>query len=87
VVAGLTAAITAALGLSLATAGPAAATESGTRTQGLAVAEASGTWRAYGNTNPITSSTSTWKCGSSTTVATNVIAQVCAIRSSSGSSV
>ena len=49
VVAGLTAVITAGLGLSLATAGPASAT-------------GSGTWRAYGNKNPFTSSSSTWRC-------------------------
>jgi len=72
--AGLTVAITAVLGLSLATAGPAAATDAGA-------------WRAYGNTNPITSSSSTWHCASSQTVATNVLAQVCAIRSSGGGGV
>lgn len=69
-----TVAITAVLGLSLATAGPAAATEAGT-------------WRAYGNTNPITSSPDTWKCAGSKAVDSSVLAQVCAIRSSSGGSV
>lgn len=53
---------------------------------GVATAE-SGSWRAYGNTNPITSSPSTWGCASSTAVATNVIAQVCAIRSAGGDAV
>ncbi|QLD28161.1 hypothetical protein HXZ27_31405 [Micromonospora carbonacea subsp. aurantiaca] len=62
------------LGLSLATAGPAAATEAGS-------------WRAYGNTNPITSSPSTWHCASTKTVVTDVLAQVCAIRSSGGGAV
>lgn len=62
--------IAAFLGLSLATAGTAAA--------------ATGTWRAYGNTNPITSSSSTWECASSRTIATNVVAQVCVIRSPGG---
>ncbi|MFF9484631.1 hypothetical protein [Streptomyces sp. NPDC014676] len=71
--AGSTAIVTAALGLSLATAGPASA--------------ADGNWRAYGDTNPITSSSSTWKCGSTEQIATNVGAQVCAIRSASGTSV
>ncbi|RZU74356.1 hypothetical protein EV384_2810 [Micromonospora kangleipakensis] len=71
VVAGLTAVITAVLGLSLATAGPAAAAESGT-------------WVAYGNTNPITSSSSLWKCAGTKTVTTNVLAQVCAIRTQNG---
>jgi hypothetical protein len=56
-----------ALGLSLATATPAAA--------------ASGQWVRYGNTNPITSSPSTWRCNSSETIATNMVAQVCAVRS------
>ncbi|MGW7263257.1 hypothetical protein [Streptomyces sp. NPDC054842] len=62
------------LGLSLATAGPAGATEAGS-------------WRAYGNTNPITSSSATWQCAGSKTVATSVLAQVCAIRSSGGGTV
>lgn len=71
VVASLTV-ITAFLGLSLATAGIAAADD--------------GVWRSYGNTNPITSSTSTWKCADSRTIASNVVAQVCAIRSPNGKS-
>jgi hypothetical protein len=74
VVAGLTAIITAVLGLSLATVGPAAATESGS-------------WRAYGNTNPITSSSSTWHCAITQPIGTNVGAQVCAIRSAGGGAV
>lgn len=72
-VAGLAAVIAAVFGLSLATAGPAAA--------------ANGSWRAYGNTNPITSSTSTWRCTSTTPVAPDVLAQVCAVRAQSGSHV
>jgi hypothetical protein len=70
VVAGSTAVITAVLGLILATAAPAAAAPVD-----------SGTWRPYGNTNPITSSDSTWHCAGTRTVASNVYAQVCAIRS------
>jgi hypothetical protein len=58
--------VTGVLGLGLAAAGPAAA--------------ATGTWRAYGNTNPISSSTSFWSCGITTTVTTNVLAQVYVIR-------
>lgn len=63
--------IAAFLGLSLATAGTAAAD--------------TGYWRPYGNTNPITSSSSTWKCGSSLTFTTNVVAQTCAIKTADGS--
>ena len=70
---GMTVAITSVVGVSLATAGPAAA--------------ADGTWRAYGNTNPITSSTSTWRCAGSHELTDDVHAQVCAIRSSGGDSV
>lgn len=70
----LTAVVTATLGLSLTSAGPAAAVESGS-------------WRAYGNTNPITSSSSTWRCASTQTITTDVVAQVCAIRSSGGGAV
>lgn len=54
---------------------------------GMAAATETGTWRAYGNTNPITSSPSTWHCASSQTVATNVSAQVCVVRSASGDAV
>jgi hypothetical protein len=62
-----------ALGLSLVTATPAAA--------------ASGTWVRYGNTNPITSSSSTWRCGGSESVGTNLVAQVCAVRSPAGTGI
>lgn len=72
-VAGSTALITAALGLSVATAGPASAA-------------AYGSWHHYGNTNPITSSSSTWRCGSSTNLSSVSVGQICAIRSSSGTS-
>ncbi|MDV5145844.1 hypothetical protein R1T08_16920 [Streptomyces sp. SBC-4] len=73
-VAGSTAIVTAALGLGLATAGAATAAESGS-------------WRAYGNTNPITSSSSTWRCAGTKVIATDVSAQVCAIRSAGGGAV
>jgi hypothetical protein len=72
VVTRLTAVITAVLGLALATAGPAAA-----------VTE-DGVWHPYGNTNPITSSSSLWHCASSKPVDTNVVAQVCAVRAPGG---
>jgi hypothetical protein len=75
VLAGLTT-IAAGLGLTLATAGSASA----------AVA-ASGSWHAYGNTNPITSSSATWHCAGSKALATSVVAQVCAIRSAGGGAV
>jgi hypothetical protein len=74
VVAGLATIVTAVLGLSLVTAGSASAA-------------VSGSWRAFGNTNPITSSASTWHCGSTSTVDSSVLAQVCAIRSSGGGAV
>ncbi|GAA3005560.1 hypothetical protein GCM10020229_16790 [Kitasatospora albolonga] len=63
-----------ALGLGLVTAAPATAADSGS-------------WRAYGNTNPITSSSATWHCAGSRTIAADVLAQVCAIRSAGGGSV
>ncbi|MCT2582163.1 hypothetical protein [Actinophytocola gossypii] len=68
--AGLAAITAVTLGLGLTTVGTAAA--------------ADGSWRAYGNTNPITSSSSTWKCGSTKTVAYSVLAQVCMVRSARG---
>ncbi|QKV78396.1 hypothetical protein [Amycolatopsis sp. Hca4] len=71
--AGLTT-IAAGLGLALATTGTAAAADSGS-------------WHAYGNTNPITSSPATWHCAGSKAIATNVLAQVCAIRSVGGGAV
>ncbi|MCX5357723.1 hypothetical protein OG864_03145 [Streptomyces sp. NBC_00124] len=61
------------VGLSLATAGPAAA--------------ADGNWSDYGNTNPITSSPSEWKCDSTVTVFPQVGAQACAVRTASGTDV
>ncbi len=60
------------LGLSMTTAGTAAA--------------AVGAWAHYGDKNPITSSPSTWKCNGTRTVDTDVVAQVCAVRSFSGTS-
>jgi hypothetical protein len=74
VIAGLATAIAAVLGIILATAGSASAAETGT-------------WRAYGNTNPVTSSSSTWHCASTVNVSYTVKAQVCAIRSASGTGV
>ncbi|MER6678076.1 S1 family peptidase [Streptomyces sp. NPDC000983] len=58
-----------------------------TATVAVPPAAADGAWRAYGNTNPITSSSSTWRCASSKTITTGVVAQVCAIRSSTGTGV
>lgn len=65
----MTAIIAVIPGLSLATVGPAAA--------------ADGAWRAYGNTNPITSSSSDWTCGTTVTVASSVLAQACMVVSPS----
>lgn len=76
-VVGLAATMAAVVGLSLASAGPAAA-------DGTVLP---GSWVAYGTKNPITSSSSTWKCGATKSVAPSVLAQTCAIRSSSGSNV
>lgn len=61
------AAITAVAGAGLATASPAAA--------------ATGVWRAYGNTNPITSSSSSWFCSGSQQIGVNVFAQTCVVDS------
>lgn len=66
--------ITAAAGVGLAAAGPAGASVP-------PGGGGAGTWRAFGNTNPITSSSSEWKCASSRQIGVNVVAQVCAIRS------
>ena len=63
----------AVLGLGVATAAPASA--------------ATGTWVPYGNDNPIIGSPATWKCAGSKAIATDVLAQVCAIRSKGGGSV
>lgn len=71
VVAGL-AVIAAFLGMSVVTASPAAA--------------ATGAWLNYRNTNPITVSESIWRCGTTEEIASDVVAQVCAIRSPSGAS-
>jgi hypothetical protein len=71
--AGLTAVVTAVVGLSLVTASPATA--------------ATGAWTPYGNTNPISSSNSTWGCARSKALTTNVVAQVCAIRAPGGDAV
>jgi hypothetical protein len=64
--------ITALLGLGLLTAGPASAEPE------------IGTWVPYGNKNPITTSSSHWRCASSVEVSTSVAAQVCSIRSRDG---
>ncbi|ADJ49629.1 hypothetical protein AMES_7806 [Amycolatopsis mediterranei S699] len=66
--------IAAGLGLGVAAAIPASAAESGS-------------WHAYGNTNPITSSSATWHCAGSKALASSVVAQVCAIRSVGGGAV
>jgi hypothetical protein len=70
VVAGFTAIVTAVVGLCLATGGPAAAS--------------AGSWRAYGNTNPVTSSASNWSCGYTVPITSDVLAEACAIRSQNG---
>jgi hypothetical protein len=41
-----------------------------------------GTWHAFGNTNPISSSSSRWVCGITTQIGINVDAQVCVVESS-----
>lgn len=56
-------------------------------TSALPAAAATGTWRPYGNTNPITSSRSAWKCASTVTVGFNLLSQVCIIRSRNGASI
>lgn len=66
VVTGLTAVVTAVTSLTLASSGPAAA--------------ADGSWRAYGNTNPVTSSPSHWTCSGTREIADNVLAQACVVR-------
>jgi hypothetical protein len=38
-------------------------------------------WVSYGSTNPITSSSSSWRCNSTVSIGSNVGAQVCTIRS------
>lgn len=58
---------TGVVGLSVVSAGPAAA--------------AAGVWRAYGDTNPSTIGTSTWSCADPTTITPGVLAWACAIRS------
>ncbi|HEX4811144.1 MAG TPA: hypothetical protein VFV66_00115 [Nonomuraea sp.] len=68
VLAGSAAVITAVVGLSLVATEPAAAA-------------GAGVWRAYGNTNPITSSSSDWSCGSTVMINFYVRAQACTILS------
>jgi hypothetical protein len=64
--AGSAAAITAMAGLGLASAGSAAA------------ANVNGaSWRAYGNTNPVLSSSADWRCGPTKQIGVNVGAQLC----------
>ena len=72
-IAAVTTVVATVFGLGLATAGSAAA--------------AAGQWQAYGNTNPVTSSSSTWQCHVTVTFDVSVHAQVCAVRSSSGTHV
>lgn len=68
-----TAIVTGVLGLCLVDAGPAAA--------------ATGSWRAYHDTNPIKSSTAKWVCGATSPITDSVSAQPCVIRSANGYSV
>jgi hypothetical protein len=56
-------------------------------TSALQATAATGTWVPYGNTNPITSSKSTWRCQSSIAVGPNLVSQVCTVRSASGTGV
>jgi hypothetical protein len=73
VVAGLVTIVTAVLGLGMATAGPASASQ------------LPGSWKAYGSTNPIISSSSVWKCGATNDIGgADVLAQACAVRSADG---
>jgi hypothetical protein len=67
-------AVTALLGLGVAVADPAAA--------------ATGSWTAYGTTNPITSTQGSqfWDCGATREFDTNALAQACAVRSRSDNS-
>jgi hypothetical protein len=51
-----------------------------------AVAE-TGAWRAYGNTNPITSSRSNWHCGKTIQVGYKVVSQVCIVTTPDGRSI
>jgi hypothetical protein len=44
-------------------------------------------WVAYGSTNPITSSSSSWRCNSTVSIGSNVGAQVCTVRSADGKGV
>ena len=46
-----------------------------------------GSWTPYGNTNPITSSKSTWKCGTSKTIDYLVSSQVCVVRTPDGTKI
>ena len=57
---------TAVFGVSVITASPAAA--------------AAGSWRAYGETNPIKSSSSTWRCAATRSLGSDIYAQACAVR-------
>lgn len=75
-VAGLATIVAVVLGLGMATAGAASASQQ------------PGSWKAYGNTNPITSSSSTWKCGDTNDIGgADVLAQACAVRSADGGEV
>ncbi|WIV52882.1 hypothetical protein [Amycolatopsis nalaikhensis] len=64
------------LGVTLATAGTAAASAAST-----------GTWRPYGNTNPILSSASHWNCTPTVESPSGIKWQVCAVRTVSGTGV
>ncbi|NRQ33565.1 hypothetical protein HII36_17155 [Nonomuraea sp. NN258] len=77
------------LGAAAAPAGAAApALDPGAGTAGPAAIAASGIWRSYGNTNPITPGSGTWRCQSPRPVDADaqVNGRVCVIRSPNGTS-
>jgi hypothetical protein len=80
---GSTAVVSAAIGANLITAGPVAALSDGSSSAAV-LSDVAGSWKAYGDINPIDSSSSKWSCGGTDTVDTLVIAQACAVRSSNG---
>jgi hypothetical protein len=55
-------------------------------TLGVSATAAAAGWKPYGNTNPITSSSSRWVCGKTIAVTTDekVVSQVCTVRNPSG---
>ncbi|MER6915787.1 hypothetical protein ABT354_29280 [Streptomyces sp. NPDC000594] len=71
---GLATAGAAVLGTAPATAAPAGAVEAGV-------------WGHYGDVDPITVSSSLWRCGDSRTITTGVIGRVCAVRAANGTGI